>query len=38
MSKQSLCQAYWFTVRALAVRWAQVIRDRLIRRELVDWP
>jgi len=31
-------QACRFTVRALALRWADEMRDRLIRGELVDWP
>ena len=33
-----LWQACRFTVRALAVRWAEQLRDRLIRGEVVEWP
>jgi len=33
-----LWQACRFMVRALAVRWADGMRDRLIRGERVDWP
>jgi hypothetical protein len=33
-----LWQGCRFTVRALAVRWAEAIRDRLIRGEVIEWP
>ncbi len=35
---RELWQACRFTVRALAVRWAEKIRDRLIRGEVIEWP
>jgi hypothetical protein len=38
LANDELWQSCRFFDRALAVRWAEGIRDRLILREQIDWP